>query len=283
MAGESAAEVAQRLRQKAERQLEVAGHYEKGAVGERATADALAGLDSQDWVVMHDLAWPGRARANIDHVVVGPAGVFAIDTKNWSGRVEVRDHQLRQNGRQREASVSGAAEAGLALTRIVSSTTGAAVTPVLCFHQDASVAGWARDVMVCATSNVVEMLRSRPMVLSPEQVRQAALALDASLRPATASRAIASRAPRPAKPAAVSSRGATSRRRRSRAGALAPAIVGGLVMTVVLIPSARTAVTDQVSQFIVSTSTDQGGDQDRPGKQDRGDRRDGSRPAQGRE
>lgn len=269
MAGESAAEVAQRLRQKAERQLEVAGQYEKGAVGERATADALAGLDSQDWVVMHDLAWPGRARANIDHVVVGPPGVFAIDTKNWSGRVEVRDHQLRQNGRQREASVSGAVEAGLALTRIVSSTTGAAVTPVLCFHQDASATGWARDVMVCSTSNIVEMLRSRPAVLSPEQVRQAALALDASLRPATVSRPTAPRAPRPAKLAPVSSRRTNSRRRRSRAGALAPAIVGGLVLAVVLIPSARTAVTDQVSQFIVSTSTDQGGKQTEPGEKKR--------------
>lgn len=50
MTGESAAEVAHRLRQKAERQLEVAGHYEKGAVGERATAEALAGLGSRDWV-----------------------------------------------------------------------------------------------------------------------------------------------------------------------------------------------------------------------------------------
>ncbi len=263
MAGESAAEVAQRLRHKAERQLEVAGRYEKGAAGERATADALAALQPQGWVVMHDLAWPGRARANIDHVVVGPAGVFVIDTKHWSGRVEVRGDELRQNGRQREASVSGAGEAGLAVTRIVSSHTGAAVTPVLCFHQEEPLAGWARDVMVCSTSNIVEMLRSRPPSLTPEQVRHAASALDATLRPAVAPLPSATGSSRTVQPRPGRSSRSLPPRRRSRGSAIVPAIVGGLTIAVVLVPSARNAVTDRVSEFIVSTSTEGAG----PGKQ----------------
>lgn len=47
-------------------------------------------------------------------------------------------------------------------------------------------------------------------------------------------------------------------------------------MAVVLIPSARTAVTDQVSEFIVSTSTNNGaGDREPQEKQDRRQQREG--------
>jgi len=32
-------------------------------------------------VVFHDLAVPGNTSANIDHLVIGPTGVFVIDSK----------------------------------------------------------------------------------------------------------------------------------------------------------------------------------------------------------
>jgi hypothetical protein len=38
-------------------------------------------------VVFHDLAVPG-SRANVDHLVIGPTGVFVIDSKQWSGSVQ---------------------------------------------------------------------------------------------------------------------------------------------------------------------------------------------------
>ena len=47
-------------------------------------------LRAEGFAVLHDRRIPGT-RANIDHIVVSPAGVFVIDTKNWSGRVEQRD------------------------------------------------------------------------------------------------------------------------------------------------------------------------------------------------
>jgi hypothetical protein len=37
-------------------------------------------------VVFHDLAVPGSP-ANVDHLVIGPTGVFVIDSKRWRGRV----------------------------------------------------------------------------------------------------------------------------------------------------------------------------------------------------
>src|SRR5438105_2790651 len=71
-----------------------------GAVGEQATAEALEGLDSS-WAYEHDL--PHRF-GNWDHVVVGPAGIFLLDTKNMSGRIHARGDEL-QSGSIRHRGV----------------------------------------------------------------------------------------------------------------------------------------------------------------------------------
>lgn len=167
-AGESAYDIARRQREKADRLQKSAALWEKGAEGEVAVARSLEPLP-EGWVALHDLAWPGRQRANLDHVVVGPGGVFIVDAKNWSGRVEVRDQVLMQNGRRREETVASAAEAAIALQSIV--PPPALCMGVLCFVRDEPLTGWARDVMVCSTQNLAEMLTSRPTVLSPDDVR----------------------------------------------------------------------------------------------------------------
>ena len=93
MAGESAREVARRAREKAGRLQRRADLFDKGAAGEDATAQILSTLPPS-WTALHDVKWPGRRFANIDHIVVGPAGVFVVDSKNWSGRVTVNDGRL---------------------------------------------------------------------------------------------------------------------------------------------------------------------------------------------
>lgn len=160
--------------------------YERGAVGEEQTAEVLKGLPVEEWTAFHDLRWPGRRYANVDHVVVGPPGVFVIDSKNWSGRIEVRNQVLRQNGRMRETAVAGVAEAGIAIAELSHAVGPHHVHPVLCFVRDEPVSGWARDVMVCSTSTLLTMLTTRPSVLSAEQRGLLVLELDAALRSATA-------------------------------------------------------------------------------------------------
>lgn len=56
-----------------------------GAEGEHKTHKVLRSLG---WHVVEDVQ--GR-RGNYDHVVVGPAGVFLIETKNPTGIVQMRD------------------------------------------------------------------------------------------------------------------------------------------------------------------------------------------------
>jgi hypothetical protein len=64
-----------------------AGAWRRGAAGERRTAHLLGHLGQQGWAVLHDLAIPG-SQANLDHLVIGPGGVFVIDSKQYRGRLQ---------------------------------------------------------------------------------------------------------------------------------------------------------------------------------------------------
>jgi hypothetical protein len=68
------------------RPSEQARTWQRGAQGERCTARLLDRLVRDGFVVFHDLAVPGSP-ANVDHLVIGPSGVFVIDSKQWSGSV----------------------------------------------------------------------------------------------------------------------------------------------------------------------------------------------------
>ncbi len=60
----------------------------RGAAGEESTARVLAGLPRR-FVVLHDRRVPGT-RANIDHLVIGPTGVWVVDSKAYRAPVRVR-------------------------------------------------------------------------------------------------------------------------------------------------------------------------------------------------
>jgi hypothetical protein len=68
------------------RPSEQARTWRRGAQGERRTARLLRRLARVGFVVFHDLAVPGF-QANVDHLVIGPTGVFVIDSKQWTGSV----------------------------------------------------------------------------------------------------------------------------------------------------------------------------------------------------
>src|SRR5262245_56573068 len=67
----------------------------KGILGEEAVAEVLVGLPSTYWV-LHGV-WTGHG--DVDHVVIGPTGVFAIETKAWEGTFYRRRGQLYCNGK----------------------------------------------------------------------------------------------------------------------------------------------------------------------------------------
>jgi Nuclease-related domain len=69
------------------RPSEQARTWQRGAQGERHTAHLLDRLTRDGYTVFHDLAVPGNTSANVDHLVIGPSGVFVIDSKQWTGSV----------------------------------------------------------------------------------------------------------------------------------------------------------------------------------------------------
>lgn len=249
MAGESAREQAARARAESEKWLRRAQAWEKGAEGESLTAAALADLDGT-WTVWHDLHWPGRQRANLDHLVIGPGGVFVVDSKNWSGAVTLRDGVLRQQGYRRDREVAAAGEAALAIARLVPRYADR-VRGVVCLVRPETMACWSHDVLVCSSASLPQALTAAPEVLGVDEVADAVLTLQARLRstaeaararpetvadpwpvapaPAPPTRsALPARAARPARPArharpARARAGAT--RRRTRSGVVAPIVV----------------------------------------------------------
>jgi Nuclease-related domain len=70
----------------------------RGISGEEAVADALAGLPTSYWV-LHGVS---TGHGDVDHVVVGPTGVFALETKAWDGKFYRSRGQLYCNGKPAE-------------------------------------------------------------------------------------------------------------------------------------------------------------------------------------
>ena len=63
-----------RLKQRSERYL--------GFFGERVVAESLEPMKASGWRIFHDVPCEtGREKFNIDHVAIGPGGVYAIETR----------------------------------------------------------------------------------------------------------------------------------------------------------------------------------------------------------
>lgn len=69
-----------------------------GLEAEQAVGDALLDLGREGFWIFHDV--PGGDTFNIDHVAVGPSGVFVIETKGRPklGRDETEGHRVRFDG-----------------------------------------------------------------------------------------------------------------------------------------------------------------------------------------
>jgi hypothetical protein len=222
MAGESAQDRARRSREKAAKLLADAENWERGAEGEARTAQVLAGL-GPGWTVWHDLVWPGRKHANIDHLVIGPTGIFVVDSKHWSGAITIKDEVLRQNGYRREREVAGCDESAIAVGSLVPDVI-ALCHPVLCFVRDEAMRDSVRGVAVCSTSTLVATIVNRPVVLDAAQVHHVAARLHAQMasKPSAAAAHAPRQQPQRAAQPARSRRPARASTPRSRRGRRSP-------------------------------------------------------------
>jgi hypothetical protein len=99
--------------------LPLVERHDRGATGEEQVGSLLDGLTG-DWRVIHDAS---LGRGNVDHILIGPAGVFTVETKSHPGPVRV--------GRVHGATLSQAQAQRKAIERV----TGEPVEPLIVFSR----------------------------------------------------------------------------------------------------------------------------------------------------
>jgi hypothetical protein len=150
-----------------------ASAWQRGAAGERRTARLLDPLARQGWAVLHDLAVP-CSQANLDHLVIGPGGVFVIDSKQYRGS---RPAPARPDGAAVPwppplAPTLRAADFEADQAAQVLPDPGVAVVPIVAVR--GAQVPWGKvvtdGVPVVAARRLPSMLRTLPPVLGPERV-----------------------------------------------------------------------------------------------------------------
>jgi hypothetical protein len=159
--------------------------WRDGARGERATARRLHRLERHGYTVLHDLQVPG-SHANLDHLAIGPAGVFVIDSKYYRGPLQLgADGMLWYAGYPLAQQLATDVWATLRVTEALQLPPEVSVRPLMVIHRapipwgGLTVAG----VKVIPPSALTDAL-SRDAVLPAAQVEVIAGQATARLHPA---------------------------------------------------------------------------------------------------
>jgi hypothetical protein len=142
----------------------------------------LHGLEAAGGVTLNGLRTPS-GRRRVDHLIVAPSGIYAVEDRAWRGQVAVTDDQLYVDGRRR----AGVPEGTLRTASAVSATladelapAGPGVTPVICLPgTDAAWRTWqVQGVIVVCGRGLGRMVRERPAVMGADTVVRLALVAD---------------------------------------------------------------------------------------------------------
>ena len=160
--------------------------WAKGADGEERVAKALHEGLGDNAVVLHDRKVPGT-RGNIDHLVIARSGVWIIDAKKYSGKVEKRDVggwfstdiRLYVGGRDQTKLIDGLEWQAKAVRTAVGEATDVPIHRALSFVD----AEWPpffakplrlKDVWISWPKKLAELILAVDVPLSEEQVDQIA-------------------------------------------------------------------------------------------------------------
>jgi hypothetical protein len=164
------------------RPSEQARTWQRGANGERRTARLLDRLTRDGFVVFHDLAVPGNTSANVDHLVIGPSGVFIIDSKQWTGSVHQSSDGLAWHNHY---PLDRTLETVRWEAKMVGRLLGIRIHPLLCVH-GAHVHGGGLHAQGVAIvpAHLLRSALGYDRVLSDADVELLAATAWTSLRPA---------------------------------------------------------------------------------------------------
>jgi hypothetical protein len=167
-------------------------NLKQGIEGEKAVGQYLERLRENGYQVFHDLVGTGF---NVDHVLIGPAGVFTVETKTWSkpahGNVTIKfdGERLTVAGREpeRDPIVQARAQAGWLRSLLLESTGRTfEVFPVILFPGwfIEQAEGTLRNIWVLEPKALPQFLGNAPQCLAPEDVKLASFHLSRFIRAA---------------------------------------------------------------------------------------------------
>ena len=117
------------------------------------------------------MALPGSA-ANLDHLAIGPGGVFAIDSKQYRGRLQLDALGKLWHGRYPLAPAVRTVSWEADQAAQVLPDPGMVVVPIVAVH--GAQFPWGKvvtdGVPVLPARHLPSMLRQLPVVLGPERV-----------------------------------------------------------------------------------------------------------------
>ncbi|CAL9510848.1 nuclease-related domain-containing protein [Streptomyces sp. enrichment culture] len=146
--------------------------WSDGLTGERITGKRLNRLRSRGWFILHAIQW--ASGSDIDHLAIGPAGVFSINSKRHRGKtVWYGDTAITVNGavqRHIAVSQSEARRVSRALSRRCAMDVP--VRPVISVVHAAklTIKNANPPVLVLAVEHLDQVLSGLSPTLGPEQV-----------------------------------------------------------------------------------------------------------------
>jgi hypothetical protein len=140
--------------------LPLVARRDRGAAGEEQVGGLLDPMSERGWRVIHDAS---LGRGNVDHILIGPPGIFTIETKSHPGPVRV----ARVHG----GTLSQAQAQRHAIERV----TGVEVEPLLVFSRAWVDRPMARrkGVRVVPARMLVGYLGKLQPTLSPREIERA--------------------------------------------------------------------------------------------------------------
>lgn len=151
--------------------LQAAGRYGIADITEKATARALAPLAAVGHHLLADRRWPGSRRAQIDLVVVGPGGVFVVDTKAWR-EVSIADGRIYRGQDDATDELMNLADLGYTIEGALADVGLAPgeVNVVVVLAGQASVNEFVGPVRVVGEKDVLRLIAAHGARLTASQV-----------------------------------------------------------------------------------------------------------------
>jgi hypothetical protein len=156
--------------------------WQRAADGDRHVARLLEPLVRAGWGVSHDLRVRG-ATGNLNHVVTGPPGIFAIDTRHYRGRLHVSRDGLLWHGRTFLLPTLSATRSKADRLQDRVGAPDIWVVPIVAVLGAIVPGGQATSmgVTVVPARRLPGLLRSLPPTLTPERAREVAAQMNRRL------------------------------------------------------------------------------------------------------